>query len=112
GLQRVTVSLDSLDDAKFGKINGRGIGVDAVLQGIKAAEKAGMTIKINMVVRKGVNDDEIIPMARFFRGTGHVLRYIEYMDVGNTNGWNMEEVVTKKEIVQRLHEEFPLEPAE
>lgn len=112
GLQRVTVSLDSLDDAKFGKINGRGIGVDAVLQGIEAAEKAGMTIKINMVVRKGVNDDEIIPMARFFRGTGHVLRYIEYMDVGNTNGWNMEEVVTKKEIVQRLHEEFPLEPAE
>lgn len=112
GLQRVTVSLDSLDDEKFGKINGRGIGVDAVLKGIEAAEQAGMTVKINMVVRKGVNDDEIVSMARYFRGTGHILRFIEFMDVGNTNGWNLQEVVTKKEIINRLHEQLPLEPAE
>lgn len=112
GLHRVTVSLDSLDNEKFGKINGRGIPVDAVLKGIEAAEKVGMAIKINMVVRKGVNDDEIVPMARYFRGTGHILRFIEFMDVGNTNGWNLEEVVTKKEIVERLNNELPLEPAE
>lgn len=112
GLQRVTVSLDSLRDEKFGEINGRGVGVDAVLKGVEAAEKAGMAVKINMVVRKGVNDDEIVSMARHFRGTGHILRFIEYMDVGNTNGWNLEEVVTKKEIVNRLHKELPLEAAE
>ncbi|RBW71627.1 GTP 3',8-cyclase MoaA [Bacillus taeanensis] len=110
GLQRVTVSLDSLDDEKFGKINGRGIGIQPVLDGINAAENAGMKVKINMVVQKGVNEQDILPMARFFRGTGHILRFIEYMDVGNSNGWKLDEVFPKKEIITRIHKEMPLEP--
>lgn len=111
GLKRVTVSLDSLDDQRFGQINDRGVGVKPVLEGIQAAQKAGMEVKINMMVRKGINDDEIVPMARFFRGSGNILRFIEFMDVGNSNDWKLDEVVTKKEILSLLQEVFTLEAA-
>lgn len=110
GLDRVTVSLDSLDDELFGKINGRGYKVEDVLKGIEAAEDAGLGIKINMVVQRGVNDGEILPMARFFREKGHILRFIEYMDVGNSNGWRLDQVVPSREIVEMIHREMPLEP--
>lgn len=111
GLRRVTVSLDALDDALFRRMSDGGVGVSAVLEGIEAAVRAGLApIKINMVVRKGMNDAQILPMARHFRGTGHILRFIEYMDVGNTNGWRMDEVVTGAQIVQIIGAEHPLEP--
>jgi GTP 3',8-cyclase len=110
GLKRITVSLDSLDDERFGQINGRGIGVKQVLHGIEAASKAGLRIKINMVVQKGVNDKDILSMAEFFRETGHILRFIEYMDVGNSNGWKLDHVVSKKEIFEKIHQKYPLEP--
>jgi cyclic pyranopterin phosphate synthase len=110
GLQRITVSLDSLDDAVFAAMNGVGFPVGKVLAGIEAASVAGLwPVKINMVVKKGLNDDSVLPMARFFRGTGHILRFIEYMDVGNSNGWQMNEVVTANEIVAMIDDEFPLE---
>jgi len=112
GLHRVTVSLDSLDDERFGQINGRGYAVATVLRGIEAAADAGMKVKINMVVQKGVNDQDILPMARYFREQGHILRFIEFMDVGNSNGWNMAQVVPSREIVRMIHEEMPLEPVE
>lgn len=112
GLQRVTVSLDSLDDETFGRMNGRGVKVETVLNGIEAARAAGLTVKINMLVKRGTNDGEIVSMARFFQGTGHIVRFIEYMDVGNTNGWRWDDVVTKKEILARLQAAFPLEPVE
>ncbi len=110
GLKRVNISLDSLDDELFGKINGRGIGTAPVLEGIEAAKKAGLGVKLNMVVKKGLNDLEIIPMAKFCKENGLELRYIEYMDVGSTNGWKMDDVVTKKEIFHLLQEHFELEP--
>lgn len=110
GLKRVTVSLDSLNDDKFGMINGQGIATKAVLEGIEAARHAGLRVKINMMVRKGVNEADIIPMVEYFRGTGCVLRFIEFMDVGTTNGWRMEDVVTKKDIVATIDHVFPLEP--
>jgi cyclic pyranopterin phosphate synthase len=109
GLKRVNVSLDSLDDNLFGQINGRNVGVGPVLKGIKAAKEAGLGVKINMVVKKGINDKEIIPMAQFCKDNGLFLRYIEYMDVGSTNGWKMDDVVTKREIFQLLNENFTLE---
>ncbi|GGK20552.1 cyclic pyranopterin monophosphate synthase [Caldalkalibacillus thermarum] len=112
GLNRVNVSLDSLDDERFGKMNGRGFKVRDVLKGIEAAEKAGLGIKINMVVQKGVNDQDILPMARYFRKKGHILRFIEFMDVGNANGWRLEHVVPSREIVQMINAEMPLEPVE
>lgn len=112
GLKRVTVSLDSLDDEKFGRINGMGIPVSRVLKGIEAAADAGMKVKVNMLVKKGVNDDELVSMARHFRDSGHILRFIEYMDVGNSNDWKLDEVVTKKEILERLRRELPIEPIE
>ena len=112
GLHRVTVSLDSLDNEKFGKINGQGITADTVLNGIKAAEEAGFHIKINMMVRKGINEDDIIPMLEHFRGSGHVLRFIEFMDVGNSNGWKMDEVVTKKDILDIIQSHYSIEPIE
>lgn len=112
GLDRVTVSLDSLDDETFGKLNGKGVKVESVLKGITAAREAGLKVKINMLVKRDTNEDEIVDMARFFRGTGHIVRFIEYMDVGNTNGWNWEDVVTKKEILDRLQAAFPLEPVD
>lgn len=111
GLGRLTVSLDSLDDATFRRMNDVGVSVAAVLDGIAAAEGAGFgSLKINCVVQRGVNDAEIVPLARRFRGTGHVLRFIEYMDVGRTNGWQARHVVSGAEIVERVTRELPLEP--
>ncbi|AGX04991.1 MULTISPECIES: GTP 3',8-cyclase MoaA [Bacillaceae] len=111
GLRRVSISLDSLDDELFGKINGRGIKVDQVLKGIDAAAEAGLKVKINMVVQKGVNDHHVIPMAKFFKEKGHALRFIEFMDVGNTNQWNMDTVYTKKDILRDIAEVLPFQPA-
>ncbi len=111
GLSRLTVSLDSLDDAVFRRMNDADAPVAKVLDGIAAAEKAGFArLKINMVVKRGVNDASIVPMATRFRGTGHVVRFIEYMDVGTTNGWRMDDVVSASEIVAAVHRAFPLEP--
>jgi GTP 3',8-cyclase len=113
GLKRVTVSLDSLDDAVFKALNDVDFPVDKVLEGMYAAEAAGLwPIKVNMVVKKGVNEDSILPMARFFREKGYILRFIEYMDVGSTNGWRMDDVVTARQIVDLISAEMPLEPAE
>ncbi len=111
GLQRITVSLDSLDDGIFQRMNDVGVSVRTVLDGIEAAAEAGLRpVKLNAVVQRGVNDHTIVDLARRFRGTGHIVRYIEFMDVGNTNGWNMESVVTAGEIVERIHAELPIEP--
>lgn len=109
GLKRVNISLDSLDDELFGQINGRNTGVGVVLRGIQAAKEAGLGIKINMVVKKGLNDHEIVPMAQFCKDNEIQLRYIEFMDVGSTNGWKMDDVVTKKEIFEILSKHFELE---
>ncbi len=109
GLQRITVSLDAIDDTIFRRMNDADFPVADVLKGIEAAERAGLApIKINMVVKRGTNDDQIVPMAQHFRGTPAVLRFIEYMDVGATNGWRMDEVLPSAELIQRLHAEFPL----
>jgi cyclic pyranopterin phosphate synthase len=111
GLKRVTVSLDALDDAVFRRMNDVGFPVAKVLEGIAAAEAAGLApIKLNMVVQRGVNDHEIVPMARHFRGTAHVLRFIEFMDVGSSNGWRLDDVVPSAEVIRRIAAEFPLEP--
>ncbi|WP_066367802.1 GTP 3',8-cyclase MoaA [Neobacillus fumarioli] len=110
GLKRVNVSLDTLNDKLFGKINGRGVGTGPVLDGIAAAQQAGLGVKINMVVKKGLNDGEIISMAEYCKTNGIELRYIEYMDVGSTNGWKMDDVVTKKQIFSILKDRFELEP--
>ena len=113
GLKRVTVSLDSLDDAVFRAMNDVDFPVARVLEGIDAAAAAGLApVKVNMVVKRGVNDDQILPMARFFRSKGHILRFIEYMDVGATNGWRMDDVVSAREIVNTISAEMPLEPAD
>jgi GTP 3',8-cyclase len=112
GLDRVTVSLDSLDDATFRAMNDVDFPVASVLEGIDAASAAGLAVKVNCVVRRGVNDDGIVELARHFRGTPHVLRFIEYMDVGETNGWRLEDVVSGAEIVARIGAEAPLEPVE
>ena len=110
GLQRVTVSLDGLDDAVFRRMNDVDFPVADVLKGIEAATKVGLApIKVNMVVKRGTNDAEILPMARHFRHTGVVLRFIEYMDVGATNGWRMDEVMPSAQVIQQLQQEFPLE---
>jgi cyclic pyranopterin phosphate synthase len=111
GLKRVTVSLDALDDGIFRAMNDVDFPVSRVLEGIDAAAAAGLApIKINMVVKRGVNDSEILPMARHFRKSGHVLRFIEYMDVGHTNGWRMDDVVPSAEIIRNIGREFPLQP--
>ena len=111
GLRRVTVSLDALDDAIFQAMNDMKVPVSDVLEGIHAAQDAGLDkIKINMVVKKGTNEHEILPMARYFRGTGMTLRFIEFMDVGQTNGWRMDEVVASQDIIDRIHAEMPLTP--
>jgi GTP 3',8-cyclase len=113
GLSRVTVSLDALEDAIFRRMNDVDFPVGEVLDGIAAAQAAGLDpIKVNMVVKRGVNEDQVLPMARHFRGSGIALRFIEYMDVGLTNGWRMDEVVPAKEIVRRVGEVFPLVPLE
>ena len=110
GLKRVTVSLDSLDDRVFRAMNDVDFPVHKVLEGIEAAAAVGLgPIKINMVVKRGTNDQGIGDMVRHFRGTGHILRFIEYMDVGTTNGWKMDEVLPSRELVERIHAEFPLE---
>ena len=113
GLQRITVSLDSLDDAVFMGMNDVDFPVAKVLEGIAAAKEAGLSpIKINMVVKRGVNEGSIVPMARYFREQGHILRFIEFMDVGHTNGWRMDDVVSAREIVAMINQEMPLEPAD
>jgi len=111
GLRRVTVSLDADDDETFMRMNDVGVPVARVLAGIDAAETAGLgPIKVNMVVKRGWNEHAVLPMARRFRGTGHVLRLIEYMDVGSSNGWRLDEVVTAAEILAMVGADFPLEP--
>jgi GTP 3',8-cyclase len=111
GLDRVTVSLDAIDDAVFKRMNDVDFAVADVLAGIDAAHAAGLgPIKVNMVVKGGMNDDQILPMARHFKGSGAVLRFIEYMDVGATNGWRMDEVLPSAQVVARLDAEFGLEP--
>jgi cyclic pyranopterin phosphate synthase len=113
GLQRVSISLDSLDDEIFRSMNGRGFGTAKVLQGIDAAQKAGLNpIKINAVVQKGVNDHTVVELARYFKDRGHIVRFIEYMDVGNRNGWRLDHVVPADEIVSMIDAEMPLEPFE
>jgi GTP 3',8-cyclase len=112
GLRRVTVSLDALDDDTFRAMNDVDIPVQRVLDGIDAAAAAGLPVKVNAVVKRGLNQHGIVELARHFRGTGHVLRFIEYMDVGHTNGWRLDDVVSAEEILARIGDEFPLEPVE
>ena len=113
GLRRITVSLDSLDDAVFRAMNDVDFPVADVLAGIEAAEAAGLApVKINMVVKKGVNDHDVVAMARRFKGSGHIVRFIEFMDVGSSNGWRMDDVVPSAEVVRRIHAVFPLEPVD
>jgi GTP 3',8-cyclase len=112
GLNRVTVSLDSLDDAAFRAMNDVDFPVQRVLEGIDAAAAAGLPVKINAVVKRGANDGDVLALAEHFRGSGHVLRFIEYMDVGSTNGWQLADVVSAEEIVRRISERWPLEPTE
>lgn len=111
GLRRITVSLDSLDPEVFHEMNGGKLSLERVLGGIAAAECAGLTpIKINCVVQKGVNDQGLVDLARHFQGTGHIVRFIEFMDVGTRNGWNLDQVVSAREIADRLGEAIPMEP--
>ena len=113
GLKRVTVSLDSLDDATFKRMNDADFPVAKVLAGIEAARAAGLApIKINMVTKRGVNESSIVPMARYFKGTGMTLRFIEFMDVGSTNGWRLDDVVPAREVVGMIDREMPLEPVQ
>jgi cyclic pyranopterin phosphate synthase len=110
GLSRVTVSLDSLRDETFQAMNDVGFPLARVLAAIDHAQASGLPVKLNSVVRRGLNDEDILPLAEHFRGTGHVLRFIEYMDVGNLNGWRPEDVVPASEIVSRIDKRWPLEP--
>ncbi|HEU0229716.1 MAG TPA: GTP 3',8-cyclase MoaA [Burkholderiaceae bacterium] len=113
GLKRVTVSLDALDETLFERMSDSQVSVKTVLRGIDEAARVGLTpVKINMVVKKGVNEDQIVPMARHFRHSGHILRFIEFMDVGTSNGWNLKQVVTGAEILARIGQAYPLTPAD
>jgi len=113
GLNRITVSLDALDDKTFSAMNDVNYPVERVLEGIAEAKNVGLTpIKINMVVKRGVNDHSVIPMAKYFRQPNHILRIIEYMDVGHTNGWRMDDVASAREIIDSINAIFPLEPVE
>ncbi|MGE6362588.1 GTP 3',8-cyclase MoaA [Bacillus paramycoides] len=112
GLSRVTVSLDSLDEERFSYLNGNRSKVKTVLAGIQAAAEVGMKIKMNMVVQKGRNEQDIVQMAEYFKENKHILRFIEYMDVGNYNGWELGEVVSKQEILKMIHKVMPLEKIE
>ncbi|MDM5234789.1 GTP 3',8-cyclase MoaA [Bacillus cereus] len=112
GLSRVTVSLDSLEEERFFYLNGNRSKLQKVLEGIQAAAEVGMKIKINMVVQKGKNEQDILQMAQYFKENKHILRFIEYMDVGNYNGWELKEVVSKQEIVDAIHKIMPLERIE
>jgi cyclic pyranopterin phosphate synthase len=110
GLGRITVSLDSLDDDVFRAMNDVDFPVQTVLEGIETASAAGLPVKVNVVVKRGMNEDSVLPMARHFRDRGHVVRFIEYMDVGHTNGWRLDDVVPAAEIVAAIDAELPLEP--
>jgi GTP 3',8-cyclase len=110
GLTRITVSLDSLDDATFKAMNGAEFPVARVLEAIDAAAAELAPVKINMVVKRGVNDEQIVDMARYFKGSGKILRFIEFMDVGTTNGWKMEQVVPSAEVIRTVNDVFPCEP--
>jgi GTP 3',8-cyclase len=111
GLKRVSVSLDSLDNEVFKAMNDVDFPVDRVIQGMDAAARVGLVpVKVNMVVKRGLNEDSILPMARFFHDKGYILRFIEYMDVGHTNGWRMDDVLPAAEIIRRISAEMPLEP--
>jgi cyclic pyranopterin phosphate synthase len=113
GLGRITVSLDALDDETFKAMNDVNFPVEAVLKGIEVAAELGLTpVKVNVVVKRGVNQDSVLPMVRHFRNTGHILRFIEYMDVGTTNGWRLDQVVPSREILETIQQEFPIEPVE
>jgi cyclic pyranopterin phosphate synthase len=112
GLRRVTVSLDSLDDEVFRSMNDVDFPVARVLAGIDAAAAAGLPVKVNAVVKRGLNEDSVVELARHFHGTGHVVRFIEFMDVGHTNGWRLDDVVPAAEIVAAIDAELPLEPVE
>ncbi len=108
-MRRVTVSLDALDDATFRALNDVDFPVDRVLEGIDAAVAAGLPVKVNAVIKRGVNEDQVAPMAAFFKNRGHTLRFIEYMDVGHTNGWRLDDVVPAKEILATLDRAFGVE---
>ncbi len=113
GLDRVTVSLDSIDDEVFREMNDVDVPVSHVLEGIEAAERAGLgPVKVNCVVRKGVNDHTLVDLARHFKGTGHIVRFIEFMDVGTTNGWKLDEVASAAEVVEQINAALPLVPLE
>ena len=113
GLQRMTVSLDALENSVFQAMNDVDCPVDRVLAWIDACADAGLApVKINMVVKRGVNEDSILPMARYFKGSGHIVRFIEFMDVGSSNGWRLEQVVSAREIVERIAAELPIEPVD
>ena len=113
GLGRITISLDAIDDAVFRRLNDVDFGVGRVLDAIDSAEAAGLVpVKIDMVVRRGVNESQVVPVARHFRGSGHIVRFIEYMDVGTTNGWKLDDVVPGAEVLRMIAAEWPLEPVE
>ncbi|RQW75764.1 GTP 3',8-cyclase MoaA [Lysinibacillus composti] len=112
GLSRVSVSLDSLNEERFFEMNGHRGKVKTVLEGIEKAAEAGLHVKINMVVQKGVNEQDLVSMAKYFKDKKHILRFIEYMDVGNSNGWKMDDVVSKKEMIEQIHQVFPLKQVE
>ena len=113
GLDRVTVSLDTLDDALFRRMNDTGVSVAQVLAGIDAAARVGLApVKINAVVRRGLNDHTVVDLARHFQGSGHIVRFIEYMDVGTSNGWQLTDVVPGRELIERIDAELPLLPVE
>ncbi len=112
GLTRITVSLDAMDDATFRSMNDVDFAVERVLEGIEAARTVGLPVKVNCVVKRGVNESQIVPMAEYFRSTGDTLRFIEFMDVGATNGWRMDDVVSAAQIVSAVDTVFPIEPAD
>ncbi|WP_144611153.1 GTP 3',8-cyclase MoaA [Bacillus cereus] len=110
GLKRVNISLDAIEDYIFQKINGRNVSTKPVLKGIEAAKAAGLEVKVNMVVKKGMNDSQILHMARYFKEQEIQLRFIEFMDVGSTNGWNFEQVITKEQLIEKINRVYPIEP--
>ncbi|MED0932941.1 GTP 3',8-cyclase MoaA [Bacillus mobilis] len=112
GLKRVNISLDAIEDHVFKKINGRNVSTKPVLKGIEAAKAAGLEVKVNMVVKKGMNDSQILHMARYFKEQEIQLRFIEFMDVGSTNGWNFEQVITKKQLIEKINRVYPIEPVQ
>ncbi|OJD64392.1 MULTISPECIES: GTP 3',8-cyclase MoaA [Bacillus] len=110
GLKRVNISLDAIEDHVFQKINGRNVSTKPVLKGIEAAKEAGLEVKVNMVVKKGMNDNQILLMARYFKEQEIQLRFIEFMDVGSTNGWNFGQVITKEQVIEEINRVYPLKP--